>query len=379
MKYIQNFHDKTEPEVLAGIGNIDYPVVIGGGNTNEGIKIFIEESRESLNTKLTNANSIEEAFDITYKPYIINGYDQRMSLTTSLGFGTRYYNAYKAGELENPPYYYNYSKVSPVTFSSTNTDVATVDSNGVVTVIASGTTNIKVNFAGNDKYKPHEASYLLTVDIPISVDPYPEYPTYNGHQYVDLGLPSGTKWATMNIGANSIVETGLYYQWGDSQGYALNDREEWGDANYKWYNAETDDYTKYCDTDKKITLDSEDDAAVVSWGNGWHMPTEEQMSELINEEYTTYEWVNNYLHRGVNGALITSKINNNTLFLPANKEIGTEWERSVYLTKDTFAGDGWSTPYCISLYASKYGPDITNETCEGETYRRDPYTVRPVC
>ena len=374
MKYIQNFHDKTEPEVLTGIGNIDYPVIIGGGNTNEGIKVFIVDNQESLNTKLTNANSIEEAFDITYKPYIINGYDQRMTLENSFGFYGKTYNAYATGILSKSPVFYNYSKVSPVTFSSTNTDVATVDSNGVVTVIASGTTNIKVNFAGNDKYKPHEASYLLTVDIPISVDPYPEYPTYNGHQYVDLGLPSGTKWATMNLGANSIVDTGLYYQWGDSQGYTLSEHEPWGDANYKWYNTETNEYTKYNDTDNKTILDSTDDAAVVSWSNGWHMPTEEQMSELINEEYVTYEWVNNYLHRGVNGALITSKINNNTIFLPANTEIGEDYERAVYLTKNTFGG--W---YCISLYASKYGPDITNETCEGETYRIDPYTIRPVC
>lgn len=103
------------------------------------------------------------------------------------------------------------------------------------------------------------------------------------------------------------------------------------------------------------------------------------MVELINEEYTTYEWVNNYLRRGVNGILITSKINHNTLFLPANKEIGTEWERAVYQTKDTFGCDGWSTPYFISLHASQYGPDITDENCQGETYRRDPYCIRPVC
>ena len=72
MKYIQNFHDKTEPEVLAGIGNIDYPVLIGGGNTNEGMKIFIEESKESLHEKLTNANSIEDAFDIIPVAYALN-------------------------------------------------------------------------------------------------------------------------------------------------------------------------------------------------------------------------------------------------------------------------------------------------------------------
>lgn len=374
MKYIQNLRGKNEQEVLNALGDAGFPLLTGGGDENDSVKVFIDENKESLNNRINTATDIQEAFNITYKPYIINGYDQRISLRDSLGFGTHYFNVYKAGVLENPPYYYNYSKVSPVTFSSTNTDVATVDSNGVVTVIASGTTNIKVNFDGNNKYKPYEGSYLLTVDIPIAVDPYPEYPTYNGHQYVDLGLPSGTKWATMNLGANSIIDTGLYYQWGDAQGYALNDREEWNDNNYKWYNNETHDYTKYCNTDGKLTLDSSDDAAAVSWGNGWHMPTQEQMAELINEEYVTYEWVNNYLHRGVNGALITSKTNNNTLFLPVNTEIGSEWERAVYHTKDTF------DPYfCISLYANDTGPVITDINCNGETYRRDPYGIRAVC
>jgi len=178
----------------------------------------------------------------------------------------------------------------------------------------------------------------------------------------------------MNLGANSIIDTGLYYQWGDAQGYALNDREEWNNNNYKWYNNETHSYTKYCEADGKLTLDSSDDAAAVSWGNGWHMPTQEQMAELINEEYVTYEWVNNYLHRGVNGALFTSKTNNNTLFLPVNTEIGSEWERAVYHTKDTFDPD-----YCISLYANDTGPEITDINCNGETYRRDPYGIRPVC
>lgn len=322
MKYIQNFHDKTEPEVLAGIGNIDYPVVIGGGNTNEGIKIFIEKSKESLNTKLTNANSIEEAFDITYKPYIINGYDQRISLTSSLGFGTRYFNVYKAGVLENAPYCYNYSKVSPLTFSSTNTDVATVDSNGVVTVIASGTTNIKVNFAGNDRYKPHEASYELTVDIPIDVDPYPEYPTYNGHQYVDLGLPSGTKWAAYNMGASAVNEPGDLYFWGNTNPATTEDPAV--DDIYAVNAENTVSYSKYNETDNKTTMDLSDDAARVNWGGNWKIPTREDFIELTNTKNTTATLVKNYLNCSADGILFKSKTNGNSLFFPVNHEIGTE-------------------------------------------------------
>ena len=311
MKYIQNFHDKTEPEVLAGIGNIDYPVIIGGGNTNEGIKVFIEESRESLHTKLTNANSIEEAFDITYKPYIINGYDQRLSLTDSLGFGARYHNAYKVGVLEDPPYYYNYSKVSPVVFSSSDTSVATVDSNGVVTIISSGTTIIKVSFAGNDKYLPQEKQYTLTVDIPIVVDPEPDYYlTYNGHKYVDLGLPSGRKWSVYNMGATAVNEYGDEYYWGNTNPCTQSNPTDIYNPDGDW------SWTKYNGEDMKNTLEMSDDAARVNWGGNWKIPSNADFHEL--EDNTTMSFVTNYLGRGTDGILFTSKINNNTLFFPLN-------------------------------------------------------------
>ena len=309
MKYIQNFHDKTESEVLAGIGNIDYPVIIGGGNTNEGIKIFIEESAESLHTKLNNANSIEEAFDITYKPYIINGYDQRMTLETSLGFYGNTYNAYATGILSNPPMFYNHCKVSPVVFSSSDTSVATVDSNGVVTVIASGTTIIKVSFAGNDKFLPQEKQYTLTVDIPVVVDPEPDYYlTYNGHKYVDLGLPSGRKWSAYNMGATAVNEYGDEYYWGNTNPCTPSNSTDIYNPDDDW------SWTKYNEEDGKYTLEMSDDAARVNWGGNWKIPSNDDFHELENN--TTMSFVTNYLGRGADGILFTSKINGNTLFFP---------------------------------------------------------------
>ena len=145
----------------------------------------------------------------------------------------------------------------------------------------------------------------------------PTPPTPVEHEYVDLGLPSGTLWATMNMGANSITDDGLMFQWGDTQGSRPNQRE-WEDWNYKWYNIETNDYTKYNNTDKKVTLDDEDDAAIASWGDGWHIPSKDQLDELVDNNYTEVSYETNYLNSGVNGLLVTSLENENTIFLPCS-------------------------------------------------------------
>jgi hypothetical protein len=138
-----------------------------------------------------------------------------------------------------------------------------------------------------------------------------------GHDYVDLGLPSGTLWANCNIGANAPEEYGDYFAWGETK-----PKSTFNWANYKWCDSEKAklELTKYCNNerygtvDNKTELDPEDDAAIVNWGGNWSMPSLEQMKELFNSEYTTQEWVT---QNGVYGNLITSKINGNSIFLPA--------------------------------------------------------------
>ena len=207
------------------------------------------------------------------------------------------------------PYFYNYSKVSPITFSSSNTSTATVDSNGDVSVIATGTTTITASFAGNERYKPYSDSYTLNVNIAPVVDPEPDYYlTYNGHKYVDLGLPSGTMWSVYNMGATAVNEYGDDYYYANTLPCNQTNPNDTYDPTGEW------SYTKYNDTDNKRTLDMTDDAARVNWGGNWKISSTDDFYELILN--TTTSVVTNYLGRGADGILFTSKNNGNTLFFP---------------------------------------------------------------
>lgn len=108
----------------------------------------------------------------------------------------------------------------------------------------------------------------------------------NGYEYVDLGLPSGTLWSTMNVGASKPSEYGLYFKWGDTIGYTKEQVEadkgfKWD--NYKWYDNDKLKITKYTNSVLVLDiLDLEDDAAHVHMGGDWHMPTPIQIQELID-------------------------------------------------------------------------------------------------
>lgn len=292
--------------------------------------------------------------------------------------------------------------------------------------------------------------------------------TANGHDWVDLGLPSGTKWATMNLGATSPEGYGNYYAWGETttkSSYTLD--------NYKWYDNVNKRYTKYiietqpgtgakgnyyiagegvegsgfaCDfkwdpagcplvngtitfpnlpageyqfkiTDgtwnyswgsdclankddffdqmswsnvaftlssesdvtisfdgesifvfvSNITLLASDDAANANWGGDWRMPTNEEIDELVDN--CTWTWIS---QNGVNGYKVSSKVNGNSIFLPA---AGCSTD-SVY-----FTGNG-GYYWCSSLDTTGFADYL----CIGSdsvltNYRFDRYgglSIRPV-
>ena len=145
------------------------------------------------------------------------------------------------------------------------------------------------------------------------------------HEYVDLGLPSGTLWATTNIQDADGNE--LYFAWGETQGYTsgqvgTDKYFAWdGDnADYKYGTYDDSDeqnwgMEKYNKNDGKTELESTDDAATANWGSNWKMPTKEQFEELTAN--TEYEWTE---IDGVQGGKFTSTVSGYTdkfLFFPA--------------------------------------------------------------
>lgn len=196
-----------------------------------------------------------------------------------------------------------------VTWESSNEDVAEVSKKGKVIANAEGTCTITCSATDGSGVK---AECQVTVSSGTNPDP-------GNHAWVDLDLPSGTLWATCNVGASSPEEYGDYFAWGEATGYNSG-KTDFSWSTYKWCKGSYDTLTKYCTNsyngivDNKTELDPEDDAATANWGSGWQIPSIEQCKELINSSYTTKIWTT---ENGIYGRKITSKSNGNSVFLPA--------------------------------------------------------------
>lgn len=206
------------------------------------------------------------------------------------------------------------------------------------------------------------AQAVLTVIVTEAVE--------EEHEYVDLGLPSGTLWATCNVGANAPEEYGDYFAWGETE-----PKTTYTWANYKWCNGSNTTMTKYCTNssygtvDNKTELEVADDAATANWGSSWRMPSLTQIKELVNESTSVWTTQN-----GVNGYLVTG-FNGNTLFLPAagirygssldlDGMFGNCWSRTLYSTYPCNASN-------LCYYSSYLGYNLNN-------YRYYGFTVRAV-
>lgn len=170
----------------------------------------------------------------------------------------------------------------------------------IVAVIATGCKNNSGKAGDNAENKVENTEENTTQD-----QNKPLEGVENGHEWVDLGLPSGTLWATCNVGANTSEEYGGFFAWAETEEQA-EDGYLW--STYKYY--EDNDVTKYFDNDGLKELEAEDDAATAIWGGNWRTPTAEEMRELIDKceyKYTT--------QNGVDGLLFTSA-NGNSIFMP---------------------------------------------------------------
>ena len=128
-------------------------------------------------------------------------------------------------------------------------------------------------------------------------------PDDNHPHMIDLGLPSGTKWACCNVGADKPEAYGGYYAWGET-----HEKSEYTLENYKYYNISTGDFANLGSS----ICGTEYDVAHVKWGGSWVMPSEEQIEEMLRN--CTYEWTE---INGFYGGKFTNQTNGGSIFLPA--------------------------------------------------------------
>ena len=224
--------------------------------------------------------------------------------------------------------------------------------------------NIELNATLNEKEDEQEPT------TPSTPTTKPEVGT---HEYVDLGLPSGLKWATCNVGANSPEESGDYFAWGE-----VEPKTTYNWSTYKYCVDNYDNLTKYCSlssygnngfTDSKTVLDPEDDAAAVNWGGAWRMPTYEEMCELIDE--CTWTWTT---QNGVYGRKVTGP-NGNSIFLPA---AGCMYNSDLHYAGSY--GYYWSSSLSADGPSGAYGVDFDSVyVYRGSYFRYGGRSVRPVC
>ena len=175
-----------------------------------------------------------------------------------------------------------------------------------------------------------------------------------GHGYVDLGLPSGLKWATCNVGATSAEDYGDYFAWGET-----NPKAEYTYENSITYGEQMSD----------ISGNAQYDAATANWGGSWRMPTIDEMRELV--DHCEWEWTQ---VNGVDGSKVIGP-NGSCIFLPA---VGRRYGAS--LGHVGYNGYYWSS----TPYDGNYDDEACSlgfydgDECVGYGYRGDGQTVRPI-
>ena len=369
MKHLRIF--ETEAEFKSEKSNIDKPWV-SMTNDDELVYIYVDPSLnitmddeyddKALIPLKAKKQGIDE--DIVWSHNLAS--DVATIDGTTLRFTKHYEGSVKvtatAGELTDEkaiiikcvavPDQVTYTVVTPPSVKTVNWDDTTADLSFVGKIVATY----------SDGHKPSEttqSTYNFTAEFPQNPHIYPEINT----EMVDLGLPSGTKWAKCNLYGQTETDYGYYFQWADTNGYptageSTIDREgtyDWEGHDIAWTVKQKNQLSKFFDfnttpyqtnesagtyapktkftkylgstestykdesaTDEdalKTVLDPMDDAIIAHMGEGWSMPTASQFSELLSG--TTNEWVEDYNGSGINGRLFTSKTNGNTLFIPA--------------------------------------------------------------
>lgn len=249
--------------------------------------------------------------------------------------------------------------------------------NGVVTLSVDGSVLSKSFLSGSQTASARIAVSAGKTDIKSEYFSIQVY-----YDMMDLGL--SVKWAMCNLGASAPEEYGLYYQWGDTEGYGsdTSDGKSFFWSDYKWCNGAANSLIKYNSwtiygdvVDNLTVLETVDDAASAALGGSWRMPTAEEFQELINKCTWTWTTLN-----GINGFKVQSTVDgytDNWIFLPAagwritntlsDKNSLGYWSKSIGIRPDA----------ACSIYY--YPNEDSHDVDLGNTSRPIGFSIRPVC
>lgn len=204
----------------------------------------------------------------------------------------------------------------------------------------------------------------------------------NGHEFVDLGLPSGALWATCNVGASKPEGEGDFFAWGETE---TKDVYSW--ATYKWCEGDICDIlnqslTKYCDRggygwpDGKMSLELEDDVAHVKWGGDWHIPSKDEFQELMDN--CIFEYFEIDKDKSLEGYKITGT-NGNSIIMPAagfKKNASNKTNRFYYWSNDLYMDNEPTNNDATNVACFRYLSD--NAARLVGDFRCYGYAVRPI-
>lgn len=237
---------------------------------------------------------------------------------------------------------------------------------------------IQTNFDASNLEKPYVV--LDSENVVHYMSSEPAYDPYNGYEYVDLGLPSGLKWAKYNVGAETETDAGLYFQWGDVEGRTADEIRSkpcfWSTAPFNNGSGNYDE--SYFTAHKSEWLDNDIlkpqyDAATSNMGGSWRMPTQADFEELTAN--TTVTWETNF--NGVAGRKFTSN-NDSTkyIFIPvtgyADYSSPSYQDRYGYVWSSSLNFSNPNNAWYLFFSSS-------NMTVGNANNRYKGYSVRGVC
>ena len=219
--------------------------------------------------------------------------------------------------------------------------------------------NILIVAKTNQKASSFAASKSSVNETTVLIKPTKLMNEINGHEYVDLGLPSGLKWAKCNVGANETTESGTYYGWRKISPLSANDSL---------------DLITYEDNQIKVLTQLNEDIAHLMWGDNWRLPTNDEFEEL--KEECKWLWTKML---GQNGYRVIGP-NGNNIFLPAvGRHDGDDYQKCGYYRTSDYEMDNRNL-YEPKLHfkENEFGVRTIVYPFNNEQYWTDGYPVRAV-